>query len=454
MQLLEWQNKFITWWKSKAANGVLWADTGMGKGVLGTYLAMKFKKCLIITPPHLVGDWKGKLSEWGVSKNDINVIDKKNKVYIQGKINIVSYKKFASYTDIQYISEPHNLLIIDECHRMKNFQSKTFHRIIEEVGCFEHTLLISATLIGKNNVDLFAPVFTVHKSLREMYGYNYNKFAHENVVYKNIWVGSGKTRSVPDYINTLALNTYIYPYIYQITYEQAGLVRPAYSTKRVTFEITDKHRVLLDSEIKNTIGNDLESLSVEELDALNENRINNNPIYQQVCNCFRYIKIESETGDKIPDEVEYFSMDSKYEQLVNIIEEEPKTVLFYKFKGELAYLKNKLGSLCYVYKVETDIDGFEKSDKKVMLCQFQQLGEGVRFKKSSCIVEFSLIYNYTDLLQVYGRLQYAGRKDTYTIYRFDIEHEATKKIHDNILNKQQINLKERSNIQKIQSAKK
>jgi hypothetical protein len=96
------------------------------------------------------------------------------------------------------------------------------------------------------------------------------------------------------------------------------------------------------------------------------------------------------------------------------------------FKGEREVL-SKL-SYVYEYKEISDLEKFEKSDKKILICQQQQLGEGVRLKKSDYIIEFSLSYNFILIIQSRGRLGYANRETPVTVYSFVPEIEEVKRI--------------------------
>ena len=442
MELLNWQQEFLPVFKKNNGNMLLWCKTGLGKGVLTSYIASKLPMAFIVVPPHLIMDWVDKLSDWGYPLDKINVMklgkkrsDKVRKgrknsslttddKILQPGVNIISISRFQlTTTELKIPKIKNSILIVDECHRIRNYKANGFKRLNDIRDLFEYTLMLSATPIGHNNVDLFAPAMLCNNEMRTKFKKSFYEFERENVHQKKVYLADGKSITQPDYIFEEALNKYIYPFIYRQSYESAGVQQPEYIYRNVSFDIEEKHITTFNA--LNSIDADvldLETMPLDILENLVISIINKQPKFHQLCNCLLYT--EDDDGVK----TEYFSMKEKIAMLNSIVDSEGdrKGFLTYLFKGE----REVLSKLPYVYEYKeiSDLEKFEKSDKKILICQQQQLGEGVRLKKSDYIIEFSLSYNFILIIQSRGRLGYANRSTPVIVYSFIPEIEEVKRI--------------------------
>ena len=190
------------------------------------------------------------------------------------------------------------------------------------------------------------------------------------------------------------------------------MIKPEFVLKKIPFEITNEHKTTLDNE------------EFPNEDEINELEFKFSDLHQ-VINCFSY-KTEKT-----------MSMSHKIESLKSIIDNENgKGLVFYYFKNNHSILSQIKGFT--EYKGYESIEEFENDDNKIMFANYKSIGEGVRFKKCDFIVEFDLIFDYAAILQSRGRLQYAGRKDVFKIYRLIPNHEQVLKIENNLNTKQQI----------------
>jgi len=439
MKLLAWQEESLLVLKAcKLGSGLcLGCDTGMGKGVLGAWIADKLQNCLIICPPHLISDWQGKLS------SEVNVLDKDNKVVVPG-INIISYNKFTLY-DLDYQTD-NFFLILDEAHKVKNYKGKTFKKVIPMLDRTVGQLLLSATFQSLSNVDLFAPSFITSKELRKTYR-SFFDFSRANVDFDKIYIHK-RVIEKPVNIKERAMKKYIKPQFFMATYESAGLERP----KSRVVDVTVPTNRALEGKIEGIKKEDFEIIAekaVSELSPIEYQGLINvlaNPHskFAQLSNNIMY--------DLDKESYKYYNYPAKIDIVKSIMETEEgnKGLLFFFFKAELDKLKKAFpGAYFYNSSKNTDkqIAEFEKGKYKLFIANYAALGEGVRFKKSHYIVEFTLIYDYARVLQARGRLQYAGRKDTYRIYHLQLQSTVVQNLVDNIKRKQE-SIQETNNLLK------
>jgi len=429
LNLLEWQEQALTKLKSTPKGGglALWCDTGLGKGILGAYVAEAIKDTLIICPPHLIEDWKEKLTK------EANELTKDNLVMDRG-VNIISYNKFTKYSQDIYYREDKFFLILDEAHKVKNFKSKTTKSVVKLLPKTSGQLLLSASFVTKNNVDLFAPAYICNPDLREKYGSLW-AFGRANIEYDKIYVHK-RIIEQPKAIRPRAYKQWIKPIFFMASYETAKIERPEYTVVNVpvkgnsrlnrTIKAIEEEELL---ELSN--GRELTSLTAVEYQALLRLIANPHSKYAQISNNLMY---------NIDGVATTFNYTAKIEKVKSIVDTEVgnRGLLFYYYKAELDKLKKAFPD-AYFYdsrkNTQKQIEEFERSSKSLFIANYSALGEGVRFKKTHYIIEFTLIYDYAKILQARGRLQYVGRMDTYKIYHMQLKHQVVKAIVDNIGNK-------------------
>jgi hypothetical protein len=367
VELAKWQLDFVKFWKSKNGNALLWCQTGLGKSVVASYLASRTKCVFVVVPPHLIPDWIEKLGDWGVTADRINIIKEKNVTFQSDKINIISVVKLAVEKKLKGLDSyiPNSLLIIDECHNIKNFKSNSFKKINKFRDIFEYSLLLSATFIGNDTVDYYAYSQIVNKNMRSLYGGSFEEFSHNNVEWENIRLGDGKVIPKPMRIIPRTLETHTYPFLFKMTYKEAGVVEPTHIFKNVYFDFDEKHNTAL-KNVKKVMNFDINGVSVniddisledftmQELELLVDKMKTSHPTFYQLMNCVFYdkkIELYVDTPQDITDvltknmDVTGFITYSTPEQLKLLINmgftDNRKNKIYYKFNEEVN-LKMKL----------------------------------------------------------------------------------------------------------------
>lgn len=438
MKLLDWQQDFIN-----SKKNCLWCSTGMGKSRVGGHILSLKSSGLIVCPPHLIKEWQQIGKE---NQIEITELLPTNKTLIlnESKFYVVSINKVALY-DLQ-ISKYFDVLILDEAHRFKNYKSQSWKKTIKIADFFAEKYAMSATFITQNDCDLIAPALICSDELRKKYKASYYSFikTRGNCTFKEQFIKSTMIAGIMK--NSVKVETgltqkgkdEILKYFYITDYEKAGMQKPEFSIKKINFEITSEHKTTLDNEefIKDLNNLTFENMTNEEqkkeLERLIDLKISELrdidfkfSDLHQVINCFSY-KTEKT-----------MSISSKIDTLKSIIDNENgKGLVFYFFKQNHSILSQIKGFT--EYKGYDSIEEFENDNNKIMFANYKSIGEGVRFKKCDFIVEFDLIFDYSAILQSRGRLQYAGRKDIFKIYRLIPNHEQVKIIENNIETKQKI----------------
>lgn len=423
MELLDWQER----WLYTPNKNIIWAETGLGKGVLGAYYASihEVNGVLIVTPSHLIGDWVDKLKGMDVEPH----------IVLNGKlkpqsVNIVSYAKLTRYKlDKTFVG----LILLDESHRIKNYKSKSFkilHKFIQyyspEVVC------LSATIITKSTIDLLPQVYLSNKKIRE-YEPSYYKFLDTMALFKEMYFGT-KMVKTPVSVKSQMLNTIVKTQIFQVTYASERIPKPKYNIKDVI--------VPIGSVAENIVS---EFLSTEKIlsnpsfdNTYILNKINNpHSVYLQAVNGFVYK--QDTDGKQIVVEC---GLNDKVETLKSILEY-TKPVVLYFFNAEGEVLKGIDG--VYEYKsgikksIEEQIREFESGEYSMFLANIASIGEGIRFKNTNSIVVFTQQYDYGRILQALGRIMYVGdTKDILQAYLFKTDYKFSIDVERNLNLKKKI----------------
>lgn len=127
--------------KIKKHSGVIVADVvGLGKSVIASAIAANLDKLtIVISPPHLKGQWEEYISDFGL---------RGGRVYTSGKIE-------EAANDYENFSEL--VVIVDEAHRYRNEDTEQYdnlHRLC--FGAGRYVILLSATPFNNRPEDIFS----------------------------------------------------------------------------------------------------------------------------------------------------------------------------------------------------------------------------------------------------------------------------------------------------------
>ena len=425
LTLSKWQQEAYTEFFDKEGLA-LNVDTGLGKSILAVEIAktVHYNKdtCIIVTPPHLIGDLVEKFTEFykhiiGI----INILNKNNKDIKTGKINIISYQKFIRYEKeiLKSLSKKEKYYIIyDEAHMIKNPNSKGFKLAKKLTEKFDiSNLCTTATMLSTSNIDLFTSTFLTNKELREEYeGWYDFRTRDNNVKHEKIYTAARQIQ-VPKSINEHAMKKWINPNIKVI--KNSLLVKADYvqiyapKAKQIDTQLSKMESIKNYDII-------IKQLNAKEIERLKNTIKDPSGKALQLANNFYY--------DEIKGEANFFKYKEKLELLNSVIKTESeknhKGILFYFYKSELNKLKEHFSKNKRIYyhnpkkDLVEQIKEFEEGNYDLFILNIASASTGVRFKQSSYIIHFTITWNTLSIKQANGRLNYVGREKPYTIYNF------------------------------------
>lgn len=426
MELLNWQKRWLT----NHSKRIIWAETGLGKGVLGSYLAnmvySKNKNVLIVTPSHLQNDWYNKIKDFN---NDININITKRE--LTSGINIMTYNSIVKNTLFQHNNKI-DLLIIDESHRTKNYKGQTFKKLLKIVqNNNPFTLCLSGTPFTKSSLDLLPQIYLTQPNIRIDYPNYYNmllKIAELQVKH----FGS-KSINVFTKIKDSYFKDFLNEYVFKVDYDSEEIRRPEYIIKKINTKLNKKASDKINEFL--SIENFLDNPSFE-MDKILRKINNPHSTYLQAVNGFIYDVNDTSKFTEC-------GLNDKIKLLEDIIDNDDNKILCLHFFNAENDMISKINNV-YTYKkyskktIEEQIYEFENSDKhKMFSANIASIGEGIRFKNTKRVIIFTEQYDYGRILQAMGRIQYVGNSldKTLICYIFESDFEFSKKIRKNLSEK-------------------
>ena len=122
---------------------------GSGKTLSALAVASMYKRIAIITPPKLKAQWE-------------SYKDSDNEFILNQNLEFYTYDEATRKTHKQSFLKNADLVIVDESHHFRN-PNKRYSNLKEKLGSESHLLLLSATPINNNYLDL-AYQLTLNKS--------------------------------------------------------------------------------------------------------------------------------------------------------------------------------------------------------------------------------------------------------------------------------------------------
>ena len=152
--LYDYQKQIVNRLKNFDSAG-LFTDTGTGKSYMSIGLYQekwkqkKVNKCLVICLLGKIEEWKADFKKWQPFDR-VLVLDGKEKTmkdYRQGnfEIAIVNFEKTWRLTDLLTYTDEHTMIIIDESHKIKAYNTKQGNFIASLGAKTPYKLILTAT---------------------------------------------------------------------------------------------------------------------------------------------------------------------------------------------------------------------------------------------------------------------------------------------------------------------
>lgn len=181
--LLGYQRGGVSYGIDKGGRLLIADDCGLGKTVQAIALAAYYKNdfpLVIACPKSLLLNWKKEILFWlkkhGITEKDVTVFNSTGKKKVINKIIISSYSILSKnrHRIMNYIGAK-GILVVDEAHNIKNYQSQTNLGIIELSHFCKRSILMTGTPVLNRPVELFS----ILNALDPIYWNDYYKFVYE-----------------------------------------------------------------------------------------------------------------------------------------------------------------------------------------------------------------------------------------------------------------------------------
>jgi SNF2 family DNA or RNA helicase len=189
--LYPFQEECMQFLRENDYNGLVSLDMGLGKTLISCEAIMELGKgpILIVTLASLLNQWNSELKKhYGYS--DANIVTSKIKPkkrveeFCKGDIVITNYEFLRTLDEIP---RQFTLLVLDECQRVKNWNTKTAQAIARVPA--QRVMGLSGTPVEKNLKELYNIVDAIRPgyfgTMRQFYRDHVRKFGYK-VTYRNL----------------------------------------------------------------------------------------------------------------------------------------------------------------------------------------------------------------------------------------------------------------------------
>ena len=392
-------------------------ETGVGKTVTSLSVAERLfnngyiQEVIVICPVSKVDDWK----------NDLKKEVPKIKNTFVSSFQSAWREKNAKQIHIQF-SRAKILLIVDEGHKMKTYDSKQSKFIQVLYSVYKpYVLVLSATSQNKKYIDLYPQYKILGSEVFDCTSKDFKKkFCVEAPNFNLVYAGQARFpfNEIIGYNYTDIMDKEILKYTYYKKYE-SDYSRPI--EIKQTFKMTSEMKYFKEKKVWPKMDEKLlkEKLTEDDLSDLDtEFIIANRPTLHHIYmreSCSGFIK------DKFLDK------NPKLQWLEDFLDEveNKRIVIFTNFINETQIIKNlciKKKRNWIIYDGENkDLTNWHKYEDCVGIVNIQAGGAGLNdFVKTNIAVYFSPPENYIDFVQSKGRIDRIGQTKQPVYYYLQI----------------------------------
>lgn len=373
---------------------------------------------IIICPVSKIDDWKRD------TKNEVPQI---KKVFVTSFQS--AWREKANKAIHEQLSQ-HSLIIIDEGHKMKTYdskQSKYIQTIVDETNCY--VLVLSATPQNKKYIDLY-PQYKVLGS--KLFNVPAKEFKTNYCVETQNWnlVYAGKARfpfnEIIDYKHTDKMDKEVNYYTYYKKYE-SDYSRPIEIPQ--FFKMTSEMKYFKEKKVWPKMDEkELESILATdgELDTITDFVIANKPT-------LHHIYMRESCSGFIKDNV--LKDNPKLQWLEDFFEgNEGRLVVFTNFINETTLISKLCAKskrhFCIYDGSHKDLTNWEKYEDCVAIVNIVAGGTGINdLIKTNIAIYFSPPENYIDFEQSKGRIDRIGQTKQPVYYYLQIDYSVERAIY-------------------------
>jgi len=392
MPLYKFQKEDIHFWKKNLnGRGIFAWECGTGKGYLGAMLLKKAedsgKKTLILTSRSLVEDWKDNARAFGISLNELG-----------GKKQSDSIGIITTYDMAKKLNECFDLIIADECHKIKSSTSKRGRHFQKLAKKSKYVLMMTGTLSNNRDPDEFLNYLwsintpDIIQSLPPnitRYREEYGKQVKNKHIKFPLWYSSKKGATI---INSLMKK---YVRVRKLTDE---IDMPPYIEK------------IMRVESEYDVNSQLKALATE----MDLNVAMNTKDF--------HINHALMIGSGIDFITKEIHNNIKLEEIKNIIEKSGQVVVWFYWKAYGKYLGEKIDSSIVIdgdvapTKRQKIVKEFKEGKFKVLIASQGTLAEGFNIQNANVQIFANIYYDSIKYYQSISRLYRNGQKNRVVTY--------------------------------------
>uniref|UniRef100_A0AAV2JX92 SWI/SNF-related matrix-associated actin-dependent regulator of chromatin subfamily A-like protein 1 n=1 Tax=Knipowitschia caucasica TaxID=637954 RepID=A0AAV2JX92_KNICA len=167
--LMPFQRVGVNFAVCKEGRILLADDMGLGKTIQAICIAAFYKSewpLLVVAPSSVRFTWAEAFKRWLPSLNtdNINVVVKAKDDIRAGLVNVISYD-LLSRIDKQHLGNAFKVLIMDECHFMKNIKTARCKAALPLLKAAKRVILLSGTPAMSRPAELYTQILAVRPTL-------------------------------------------------------------------------------------------------------------------------------------------------------------------------------------------------------------------------------------------------------------------------------------------------
>lgn len=401
--------------KGEIKGAYLGFDTGTGKTVTSLAVAEYLAKAdminnlIVICPVSKVDDWKND------AKNEVPSLP----VFVTSFQSAWREKNAKSIHEL--LAHLDTLIIIDEGHKMKTYdskQSKFIQKLAEIYRPF--TLVLSATPQNKKYIDLYPQYKVIYSDLFNTSAKDFKQhYCVEAANYNLVYAGKARFpyNEIVGYKNTDNMDAEIKKYTYYKKYE-SDYERPIEIPQ--SFKMTSDMKYFKEKKVwpkmdEKALEDVLLSGDIEDIDT--DFIIANRP-------ALHHIYMRESCSGFIQDN--FLKDNPKLQWLKDFLEgNEGRIVIFTNFIAETVLINRLCGELkrhCCIYDgANKDLTNWNEYDDCVAIVNVVAGGAGINdFAKTNIAIFFSPPENYIDFEQAKGRIDRIGQTKQPVYYYLQI----------------------------------
>ncbi len=423
-------------------NNTLIADSmGLGKTVesIGYINYNKPKNVIIVVPASLRLNWKKELNNWLTENYSISVINGKENKF-NSDIVIISYALVNKHKD--KLKKNHDLLILDESHKIKNYKSKR-SKSVEEISKYsKNKLFLTGTPVMNRPNELFNQLKILNSSLTNKGFIYYAKKFCDGKQEKHGFDASGASNL--DELNRKLRKELML----RRTKDEVLNELPDKRRDIITLNKNSKVKEAIKEEEKvqnkfNKYKNKLEKIKKQQDNTTKEE--NKKQLEEKAKS------LKSEMSGELGEiaKARHNTALAKVPNVNSFIEEslelEDKLVIFTHHKDVLEKIYDKFSDISVKYhggmnneKKEESIEEFQKGNARLFIATTQSAGTGITLTASSTVIFAELEWTPSDMNQAEDRCHRITQKDSVNVYHLVVNDSIDASLSKTLIEKQKI----------------